>query len=114
MPSQQPPDEWTYLRPEEFADDDAVERVDDQFELGAEDAALHLVDLDEPQVSREALDPGETLPRGVAASTSETQFFEDEEPDSDRSTVATDDVGEEPRLDEILASQHYTFEEDGR
>ena len=65
MPAQ-PPDEWTFLRPEEFADDDAVERVDAVFDTSAEETALHVVDTDEPQSTQEGMDPGETLDeRGV-------------------------------------------------
>ena len=74
MPAQ-PPDEWTYLRPEEFTDDDAVEQADAVFETNAEDAALHLVDEDEPPVASVALDPGETLvsPRSPIGETIRTR-----------------------------------------
>jgi hypothetical protein len=126
MPSQ-PQDEWTYLRAEEFADDDAVERVGEAFDVGAEDAALHLIDLDEPQVTGEALDPGETLVVGTTDGPA-VQYFDDEEPEPDheagrraddgttddalvRTTILDgDEPDEEPGLDDILASQHYSFE----
>lgn len=114
MPAQ-PPDEWTYLRPEEFADDDAVERVDAEFETNAEVAALHLVDPDEPPAAGLALDPGETIARPDVSDEGATRYFDDEEPevgpteaDHDR---ATDD-GVEPAVDEILVSQHYAFDEE--
>jgi hypothetical protein len=116
MPSQ-PQDEWIYLRPEEFADDDAVERVEEVFDLGAEDAAVHIIDLDEPQVSNRPLDPGETLTNGRTLENPAAQYFDDEEPDrayDERSTGNPDldrnDPDEEPGLDDILASQHYAFE----
>jgi hypothetical protein len=115
MPAQ-PPDEWTYLRPEEFADDDAVEHADAVFETGAEDAALHMVDIDQPSVPNQGLDPGETLERPRADDGRTAQYFDDEEPESGpgRRTDNGDDATAEPRVDEILASQHYTFEPDGQ
>ena len=114
MPAQ-PPDEWTYLRPEEFADDDAVERVDAVFETGAEDAALHMVDTDLPTVTREGLDPGETLERPRTDDVGPDQYFDDEEPEGgSRRRSSDEETAVEPRVDEILASQHYTFEQDGQ
>jgi len=114
MPAQ-PPDEWTYLRPEEFADDDAVERVDAEFETNAEVAALHLVDADEPPAAGLALDPGETIARPGVSDEGATRYFDDEEPevgatepDHDRDT----DDAAEPAVDEILVSQHYAFDEE--
>jgi hypothetical protein len=116
MPSQ-PQDEWTYLRAEEFADDDAVERIEEVFDTGAEDAALHVIDLDEPQVSTAPLDPGETLTNGRAVEEPATQYFDDEEPDRAQDeplahTIQLDgsEPDEEPGLDDILTSQHYSFE----
>jgi hypothetical protein len=115
MPSQ-PQDEWTYLRAEEFADDDAVERIEEVFDVGAEDAAVHLVE-DEPQVSNAALDPGETLTGGRVDDGSAARYFDDEEPDRERDEPLAGriDLGGsepevEPGLDEILTSQHYSFE----
>ncbi len=114
MPAQ-PPDEWTYLRPEEFADDDAVERVDAVFTTGAEDAALHMIDVDEPPAVSQGLDPGETLDRPRADDESTDRYFDDEEPDLGQGAKSNNDEGgEEPRVDEILASQHYTFDQDGQ
>jgi hypothetical protein len=108
MPAQ-PPDEWIYLRPEEFADDDAVERVDELFATNAEEAALHLVDVDEPPVAGLALDPGETLaPASVGADDPDAHYFDDEEPEAFVSDGVDDDGGE-PSVDELLVSQHYTF-----
>jgi hypothetical protein len=114
MPAQ-PPDEWTYLRPEEFADDDAVERVGAVFTTGAEDAALHLIDVDEPPAASQGLDPGETLDRLRANDAPTGRYFDDEEPEPGQGTDGhTDEGAEEPRVDEILASQHYTFDQDGQ
>lgn len=110
MPAQ-PPDEWTYLRPEEFTDDDAVEQVDAVFETNAEDAALHLVDEDEPPVAGVALDPGETLvSRAVAdlRADPDARYFDDEEPEAAVASTVDDD-GIEPSVDDILVSQHYAF-----
>jgi hypothetical protein len=109
MPAQ-PSDEWTYLRPEEFADDDAVERVGAQMEVGAEDDALHLIDGDEPRPT-EALDPGRTLERPRVDDGPTATYFDDEEPEGRRDgATASDDANEEPRVDEILVSQHYAFD----
>ncbi len=112
MPAQ-PPDEWTYLRPEEFADDDALEKVDAEFETGAENAALHLVDVDEAQIGTQGLDPGETLERPQPDGVRMAQYFDDEEPEAGAAPSASDDdASVEPRVDQILDSQHYSFEED--
>ena len=113
MPAQ-PPDEWTYLRPEEFADDDAVERADTESVRGAEDAALHVIDLDEPQATNQGLDPGETLDRAGAGDGQDDRYFDDEEPEPGQAGKRDDDPAVEPRVDEILASQHYTFNQDGQ
>jgi hypothetical protein len=110
MPAQ-PPDEWTYLRPEEFADDDAVEQVDAVFETNAEVAAIHLVDVDEAPTASVALDPGETLvssAAGGARDDPDARYFDDEEPEA-AAAPASDDDGVEPSVDDILVSQHYAF-----
>jgi hypothetical protein len=112
MPSQ-PQDEWIYLRAEEFTDDDAVESVEAVFDTGAEDAALHPVDPDEPQVSAEALDPGQTLGDRRRADAPSMQYFDDEEPERIVNLDGSEpDV--EPGLDDILTSQHYSFEPDSQ
>jgi hypothetical protein len=114
MPAQ-PPDEWTYLRPEEFADDDALEKVDAKFETGAENAALHLVDVDETQIGTQGLDPGETLERPQHDGIRTAQYFDDEEPEVGAApSVPDEDASAEPRVDQILDSQHYTFEQDSQ
>jgi hypothetical protein len=116
MPTQ-PQDEWTYLRPEEFADDDAVERIDEKYESSPEEGALHEVDLDAGASESAALDPGETVARATSDEVA-TQFFDDEEPDLSAESRATsdetDETDDEPRVDELLLSQHYAFEEDGQ
>lgn len=109
MPAQ-PSDEWTYLRPEEFADDDAVEQVEAKMDVGAEDEALHVVDGEEPQLA-DVLDPGRTLERPVVDDGPTATYFDDEEPELRRDGVReVDDATEEPRVDEILVSQHYAFD----
>jgi hypothetical protein len=114
MPAQ-PPDEWTYLRPEEFADDDAVEQVDAMFEKGAEDAAVHTIDLDEPLDTRRGLDTGETLERPENDEGRPVDYFDDEEPESGPPPESGDDDSSiEPRVDQILVSQHYAFEQEAQ
>jgi hypothetical protein len=114
MPAQ-PPDEWTYLRPEEFADDDAVEQVDDQFTTAAEDAALHVVDVEAPPGGSGALDPGQTTVVDEPAAADASRYFDDEEPDGDQAhRPPGDEAPDEPGVDEILASQHYSFDPDGQ
>jgi hypothetical protein len=118
MPAQ-PQDEWTYLRPEEFADDDELERIDHRFDTGAEDAALHVIELDGNEPASTAIDAGQTF---VVATMPEmpTSYFDDEEPDARRDSPdqpTTDDAvdaDEEPALDQILTSQHYSFDEESR
>jgi hypothetical protein len=111
MPAQ-PPDEWTYLRPEEFADDDAVERVDAVFETSAEETALHVVDMDEPQNTPDGLDTGETLTRAAPGDQDGVQYFDDEEPNStvDARGTSEGEATDEPGVDDILISQHYSFD----
>jgi hypothetical protein len=111
MPAQ-PPDEWTFLRPEEFADDDAVERVDAVFDTSAEETALHVVDTDEPQSTPEGMDPGETLTSAVLADQDGLQYFDDEEPNAtvDSRGSVDGEMTAEPGVDDILVSQHYSFD----
>lgn len=118
MPAQ-PQDEWTFLRPEEFADDDAVERIDAIFDTSAEENAVHMVDLDDGDAPRAALDPGETRSSPVRADDMPMAYFDDEEPEasarrdgSARPQMAEPD--EEPGVDELLVSQHYSFDGDGQ
>jgi hypothetical protein len=115
MPAQ-PPDEWTYLRPEEFADDDAVERIDAVFDTSVEETALHVVDLDEPQSTPEGLDPGETLTKAAPGDKDGEQYFDDEEPNAtaDSRGASDSEMTNEPGVDDLLVSQHYTFDKDGQ
>jgi hypothetical protein len=112
MPAQ-PQDEWTYLRPEEFADDDAVERIDATFESSAEETAVHEVDPDAGTGANASLDPGETVVRPQSDDDVLIQYFDDEEPDRHTGRVAAES-DDEPGIDELLVSQHYTFDPDGQ
>lgn len=109
MPAQ-PSDEWTYLRPEEFADDDAVERIGARLDVGAEDAALHLVDADDAARPQEGLDPGRTLVPPPDGEGPAATYFDDEEPDVPGASTGDDELTAEPGVDELLVSQHYTFD----
>lgn len=112
MPAQ-PQDEWTYLRPEEFADDDAVERIEEAFDSSPEETAVHELD---PDVGTAAavLDPGETAERAPSRDEVPTQYFDDEEPDRGPGGEAVGEVETELGVDELLVSQHYTFDPDGQ
>lgn len=111
MPAQ-PEDEWTYLRPEEFADDDAVEVVDATFESSPEEAALHEVELDgEPDRAESSANQATEVATGSDAA--QACYFDDEEPDGDEPSP-TGERDTEPSVDELLVSQHYSFEPDGR
>jgi hypothetical protein len=104
----QPQDEWTYLRPEEFADDDAVERIDAACTTSPEEQAVHLLDpASEPRPAT-VLDTGETLVRPAPGDPS-VRYFDDEEPE-DRGSPDADETDTEPRVDELLVSQHYAFD----
>lgn len=110
MPAQ-PEDEWTYLRPEEFADDDAVEIVDATFESSPEEAALHEVYLDgEPDRAGSGAD--RTTEDATDPDVAHACYFDDEEPDGDEPSL-TSGSDAEPSVDELLVSQHYAFEPDG-
>jgi hypothetical protein len=106
-----------FLRPEEFADDDAVERVDAAFDTSAEEAAVHVLDPDDSPVITSALDPGQTQVTISLSADTPTEYFDDEEPEpGPRRVDATvdEEADHEPGLDEILTSQHYTFDRDGQ
>ena len=75
-----------------------------------------MVEVDQPAVPQQGLDPGETLERPRPDDGRTVQYFDDEEPEPGpgRRPDNGDDATVEPRVDEILASQHYTFEPDGQ
>jgi hypothetical protein len=103
---QQPGDEWTFLRPDEFVDDEEVEKVDATAERPPEVSAMHV----ETTRGRALHDPGRS---DVDTGTSPGEeapavYFEDEQPDGSAPEVAEGD--HEPDLEEILESQHYAFE----
>jgi hypothetical protein len=107
---QQPPDEWTFLRPEEFTDDDAVDRADRVAELQPEEGAMHILAVDERSVS----DPGRADVDAAWGdrspddrSRAPIRYFDDEEPEE--GPAASADSEREPDLEEILESQHYAF-----
>lgn len=105
----QPRDEWTYLRPEEFSDDDEVERIDAAFDRSAEEVAMHELDPDEG-VAATVIDAGLTLERSSDDDEAPVQYFDDEEPVED--TTGESEV--EPSVDQLLVSQHYTFDPEGQ
>lgn len=124
MGLQQPQDEWTFLRPDEFVDDDAVDRADEAAERGPEETAMHVHELDG---DRAVTDPGRTdvsLADGNAAGDDSTDrndvtsapitYFDDEEPEQPQARPADRrDAEHEPDLEEILESQHYAFVPEG-
>ena len=112
MPAQ-PSDEWTFLRPEEFADDDAVERAEAASDASAEETAVHELEVDESQVGSNELDPGETLIVLALTDDPPVGYFDDEEPEPGPVRPAVESE-QEPGLDDILVSQHYSFDRDGQ
>lgn len=112
MPAQ-PQDEWTYLRPEEFADDDAVENIDAAFESSPEETAVHEVDPEAGTGANASLDPGETAMRAQGDDEITIQYFDDEQPDRSPDGVVAE-ADSEPSVNDLLVSQHYTFDPDGQ
>jgi hypothetical protein len=106
----QPPDEWTFLRPEEFDHDEEVERVSGAMAQAPEETAMHL----EAPVSL-VRDPGRTDVDVGAGNVTEDDlevsavYFDDEEPEGPGNGPDAD-ADHEPDLEEILESQHYSFE----
>jgi hypothetical protein len=101
----QPGDEWTFLRPDEFVDDQEVEKVDAASERPPEISAMHV----ETTLGRALHDPGRSdVDTGPAPNEeAPTVYFEDEQPDGSTPDVPEGD--HEPDLEEILESQHYAF-----
>ena len=112
MPAQ-PQDEWTFLRPEEFTDDDALDRIDASLDVSAEENAMHECDLDDRSDLGAGLDPGRTLGLRERDDGSTARYFDDEEPDTGRRGLAAE-AEVEPALDQLLQSQHYSFEPDAQ
>jgi GT2 family glycosyltransferase len=111
MSHEQPSDEWTFLRPDEFVDDDAVERADQAAERQPEEQAMHVSPIDRLPAN----DPGRAdvdtgTPSGDDADERSTvSYFDDEEPEWTSEDERPPTVEHEPDLEEILESQHYTF-----
>jgi len=132
MLKQQPPDEWSFLRPDVLIDDGDVESLQAIDMRSPEEAALH---IDRSQGLRSANDPGRAevaIDPDVNAVPPVVTYFDDEEPevsmvgwsrngttptlevdsdddDDDRSAHADNEDGGEPDLEDILESQHYAF-----
>lgn len=136
MHKHQPPDEWSFLRPDVLTDDDALDTLIAANEISPEEAALH---IDRTRSSRPATDPGRAevaIDPDLGAPPPTVRYFDDEEPerygigqelgaasDPGRGRVfgrydqdvpsadglADDDPDGEPDLEEILESQHYAF-----
>lgn len=106
MQNRQPKDEWTFLRPDEFVDDNEVERIDQVVERGPEETAMHVEHLRRP-----VTDPGQSDVEVGSASEQEmpVSYFEDEQPEATASPEV--DQEREPDLEELLESQHYAFEQ---
>lgn len=128
MLKQQPPDEWSFLRPDVLIDDGDVESLQSAHERSPEEAALH---IDRADRLRSANDPGRAevaIDPDSNAAPEIVSYFDDEEPEvpfrawSANGTAATtedgaddptaradNDDGGEPDLEDILESQHYAF-----
>jgi len=103
MAAAQPSDAWTFLRAEEFADDDEVELAAAAMERSPEEAAMHEALLD----VRAVHDPGRAdVSAGADDDVREAVAvpFDDEEPETGPRPGADD---HEPDLESILESQHY-------
>lgn len=100
----QPKDEWTFLRPDEFADDDAVDQADAAAERSPEVSAMHVDRTDEAPM----FDPGRAdVDTGSDGDDKPVTYFDDEQPDGQ--VPGRSDGEHEPDLEEILESQHYAF-----
>lgn len=110
MQRKQPDDEWTFLRPDEFVDDNELDRLEAIAERGPEETAMHEVALGDRAVE----DPGRADVETDAlapAEPPEAVYFDDEQPEQAPASADTEDSDEEPDLEQILESQHYAFEE---
>lgn len=109
MPGGQPDDGWTFLQPEDFGDDADLERIQRDATRDPETAAIHVHRSDrplrDPGVADVATGAPDDRPPGAV-------YFSDEEPDVGDGARSTQDPEVEPELQEILESQHYTFEDD--
>lgn len=108
MSHEQPSDEWTFLRPDEFVDDDEVDRADRAAERQPEEQAMHVSWIEQ----RAVRDPGRSdvetgLASGDEEEASVVTYFDDEEPEWGGEPKP--EVEHEPDLEEILESQHYAF-----
>jgi hypothetical protein len=129
MLKQQPPDEWSFLRPDVLTDDGDVEALQAAEVRAPEEAALH---VDHADRLRSANDPGRAevaIDPDVNGAPPVVSYFDDEEPevsatpwerrdgnssesipDPDDATARADNEdGSEPDLEDILESQHYAF-----
>jgi len=134
MLKQQPPDEWSFLRPDVLIDDGDVEALQSADVRSPEEAALH---IDRSEQLRSANDPGRAevaIDPDVNGTPPVVTYFDDEEPevsaigwspngtapavdagsddndeDDDPSARADNEVEGEPDLEDILESQHYAF-----
>jgi hypothetical protein len=110
----QPSDEWTFLRPDEWLDDNAQAWTEPLTERGPEELAMHETSLSD----RAVYDPGRAdvdTTMTVPVVDEPVTYFDDEEPEVAVTTAPLDtdpDADEEPDLEEILESQHYAFEDD--
>jgi hypothetical protein len=103
MGQPQPKDEWVFLRTDEFVDDETLESIDADVEQGPEERAIHVERITRPDTK-----PSRTRPVRAEPSPPVT-YFDDEEPESGaRRPVRPDD--HEPDIEELLESQHYSFE----
>ncbi len=132
MLKQQPPDEWSFLRPDVLIDDGDVDQLQAAETRAPEETALH---IDRTDRLRSAADPGRaevTIDPDVNAAPPVVSYFDDEEPeiatrgwvhrngaspsrpidgasDDDPSAHADNEDDGEPDLEDILESQHYAF-----
>jgi len=109
MQKPQPQDEWVFLRPDEFTDDDDLETIDAAVERGPEERAMHVERLRRPIMDPTRADV-ETAATGAVDEMPVT-YFDDEEPElGPRPSAAAAEPEHEPDLEELLESQHYAFE----
>lgn len=110
---QQPQDEWVYLRPEEYADEEEIEAVDRAAGRPPEESAMHVERLAGRRRRHRVDDPGRADVSTGAPTDDDgmpVDYFEDEEPERPSPPSRTDD--REPDLEDMLESQHYSFEPD--
>lgn len=107
MPNEQPKDEWTFLRPEEFSDDAALDAIDRMVERGPEERAMHVEHLVRPVTDPARSEVATGIP---PARELPVTYFDDEQPEVP--TPPGPESDHEQDIEELLESQHYAFGSD--